>query len=136
MRHPTGLERFCHTSCQMDQSVQSVMLHAHCRSLSARWSSDYIIQLNRISKFKQPQRSLQVGDIVIIKDSDLFIRSWPLGKVTQTHPGADGLVRVATVKTQKGVYRRAIHKLVPLLEENTLPPGECSGSSPPQDISS
>ncbi len=92
--------------------------------------------VNRISKFKQPQRSLQVGDIVIIKDSDLFIRSWPLGKVTQTHPGADGLVRVATVKTQKGVYRRAIHKLVPLLEENTLPPGECSGSSPPQDISS
>ncbi len=80
-----------------------------------------------------------MGDIVLIKDSDLFIRSWPLGKVTQTHLGANGLVRVATVKTQKGVYRRAIHKLVPLLEENTLPPpppGECLGSSPQQDISS
>ena len=76
---------------------------------------------------------MSVGDIVLIKDTDLFVRSWPLARVIQTHPGDDGLVRVVTVKTEKGTYRRAIHKLVPLLEEShSLPPGGCSGPNPPQ----
>ncbi len=82
--------------------------------------------LNHFKKFHQPQRSIGVGDLVLIKDSDLFIRSWPLARVTQTHPGEDGLACVVTVKTQKGTYRRAIHKLVPLLEEShsLSPPGD------------
>ena len=83
-------------------------------------------------KCYQPQCSIAVGDIVLVKDSDLFIHSWPLARVIQTHPGDDGLVRVATVWTQKGIYRRAIHKLVPLLEQVSLSPaGRCSGFSPP-----
>ena len=83
-----------------------------------RWSNDYITILNNPKKCHYPQRSMSVGDIVLIKDSDLFVRSWPLARVIQTHPGDDGLVRVVTVKTEKGTYRRAIHKLVPLLEES------------------
>ena len=40
---------------------------------------------------------------------------WPLGRVVQTFSGKDGLVRVASVKTQKGVYKRPVHKLALLL---------------------
>ena len=90
-----------------------------------RWSNDYITILNISKKCHYPQHSMSVGDIVLIKDSDLFVQSWPLARVIQTHPGDDGLVRVVTVKTEKGTYRRAIHKhkLVPLLEEShSLPP--------------
>ena len=89
-----------------------------------RWSNDYITSLNNFKKRHLPQRSIAVGDIVLIKDSDLFIHSWPLARIIQTHPGDDGLVRVATVQTQKGIYRRAIHKLIPLLEQVSLPPRE------------
>ena len=97
-----------------------------------RWSNCYITSLNNFKKCYQPQRSIAVGDIVLIKDSDLFIHSWPSARIIQTHRGDDGLVRVATVRTQKGVYRRAIHKLVPLLEQVSLSPaGRCLGSSPP-----
>ena len=98
-----------------------------------RWSSYYITLLNSHRICHQPQRCIAVGDIVLIKDSDLFVCSWPLARVIQTQPGDDGLVRVVTVQTQKGTYRRAIHKLVPLLEEAILPPGGCSGFSPPQE---
>ena len=91
------------------------------------------MHLNSFKKCHHPQRSIAVGDIVLVKDADLFVRSWPLARVIQTHPGDDGLVRVVTVRTHKGTYRRAIHKLVPLLEEATFPPGGCSGSNPPQN---
>ena len=70
--------------------------------------------------------------MTLFKYSDLFIHSWPLARIIQIHPGDDGLVRVAIVRTQKGVHRRAIHKLIPLLEQVSLSPvGRCSGSSPP-----
>ena len=97
-----------------------------------RWSSEYLKHLNTFKKCHQPQRSVTVGDIVLIKDADLFIHSWPLARVIQTHPGEDGLVRVVTVRTQKGTYKRAIHKLVPLIENTIFPCGGCSGSLPPQ----
>ncbi len=99
-----------------------------------RWSKDYLLHLNRFNKCHQPQRSITVGDIVLVKDTDLFICSWPLARVIQTHPGDDGLVRVATVRTQKETYRRAIHKLVQLVEEATFSPGGCSGSNPPPPL--
>ena len=35
---------------------------------------------------------------------------WPLGRVTEVHPGRDGLVRTATVKTEHGAYVRPIVK--------------------------
>ena len=53
------------------------------------------------------------------------MRLWPLGGVIEVHPGEDGLVRVATVKTAQGIFRCAIHKLVPLLEESSISPGGC-----------
>ena len=97
------------------------------------WNSDYLTHLYSFNKCHQPQRCIAVGDIILLKDADLFVRSWPLARVIQTHPGDDGFFRVVTVQTQKGTYRRAIHKLVPQLEDATFPLGGCSGSNPPQN---
>ncbi|KAJ8968842.1 hypothetical protein NQ317_017895 [Molorchus minor] len=36
---------------------------------------------------------------------------WTLGRILQLHPGKDGVVRVATVKTASGVYKRPVTKL-------------------------
>ena len=78
-----------------------------------------------------------MNDIVLLKDTDPFIRTRPLGRVVEVHPGKDGLVRVATIKTARGIYRRAIHKLVTLVEDDSsfFAPG-CSGLDPPQEESS
>ena len=65
-------------------------------------------------KWHTPQRFIGVGDIVLIKDDTLFDKAWPTARVIEVHPGTDGLVRVARVKTAKGTYRRAVTRLVPL----------------------
>lgn len=40
-----------------------------------------------------------------------------MARVEAVHPGADGVVRTATVKNTKGIYKRAASKLCPLLLE-------------------
>ena len=36
---------------------------------------------------------------------------WPLARVTEVHPGRDGLVRTATVQTEKSVLNRPVQRL-------------------------
>ncbi|GFV62752.1 DUF5641 domain-containing protein [Trichonephila clavipes] len=61
----------------------------------------------------------EVGEIVIIKEDNIPPATWPLGKVIETHPGKDGVVRVVTLRTVKGRFKRPIHKLckLPLHQE-------------------
>ena len=101
------------------------------------WSKEYICTLNRFNKRKHPQKNLAKGDIVLIKDQELFKRSWPLARIEEVHPGGDNRVRVATARTNRGTYVRPITMLVPLLTDGgasstlspriaTQAPGVCS----------
>ena len=83
-----------------------------------RWSDEYLSSLRRHNKWKFPSRNLQVGDIVVLQEDNLITTKWPLAKVIQVYPGTDGLVRVATVKTSTGVYRRPVAKLALLLPQD------------------
>ena len=56
-----------------------------------------------------------MDDVVLIKDQELFVHSWPLAIITKLHTGSDGRVRAVTLRTQKGVYTRPIIKLVLLI---------------------
>ncbi|XP_063911968.1 uncharacterized protein LOC135128820 [Zophobas morio] len=77
-----------------------------------RFQREYITQLQRRNKWKtSPATSLKPGCLVLLVDEQTPPLTWPLGRVQEVHPGRDGLVRVATVKTNKGVYKRAISKL-------------------------
>ncbi len=40
---------------------------------------------------------------------------WPLAKVVQVHEGRDKLVRVVSIKTATGIYKRPITKIALLL---------------------
>lgn len=61
--------------------------------------------------------------MVLIQDDNLPPFKWRLGRVLSLHVGCDGVVRVALVKTQNGVIKRAVVKLCP------LPLGDESGNS-------
>ena len=54
--------------------------------------------LQRVTS-KQNTTELQVHDLVLIKDQEWRADKWPIGIVVRVHPGADGTVRVATVRT-------------------------------------
>ena len=80
-----------------------------------RWSSDYLSSLRKFTKWYHPSRNASVGDIVILQKDGIVPAKWPLAKVTEVHTGKDGLVRIVTVKTQNGIYKRPIHKIALLL---------------------
>ena len=44
---------------------------------------------------------------------------WPFDKVIQTHTGKDGLVRVVTIKTATGTYKRPVTKIALLLPSDS-----------------
>jgi hypothetical protein len=83
------------------------------------WSSDYLTQLQRRSKWNIPTKNIKKDDIVLVKEDNLPPGKWALGRVEKVHPGSDGYVRVTTIKTQTGTFKRPILKLSPLpLETN------------------
>ena len=80
-----------------------------------RWSSDYLSSLRKFTKWHHPSRNASIGDIIILQEDTIVPAKWPLAKVTEVHTGKDGLVRVVTVKTQNGTYKRPVHKIALLL---------------------
>ena len=85
-----------------------------------KWSNEYITTLNKYTKWPYKTRNVSVGDIVVLRDETLFPTNWPLAKVIEAHPGNDNLVRVVTVKTAKGIYKRPVTKVVVVLPTNPL----------------
>lgn len=79
-----------------------------------RWSSEFISRLQQRPKWLHPTPELKTGHLVIIKDERLPPLTWKLGRVITVHPGADGHVREATIKTADGELKRPIVKLCAL----------------------
>ncbi len=61
-------------------------------------------------KWQREVRNLRVGDVVVILDGRRK-GEWCLGRITNTFPGQDGLVRVLEVRTQFGLYTRPVTKV-------------------------
>lgn len=52
--------------------------------------------------------------MVIVEAPSRPPTEWRLGRITEVHPGSDDVVRVVSVRTQDGVYKRPVVKLVRL----------------------
>lgn len=83
-----------------------------------RWCKEYLSAINKYNKWRSPTRNVTVGDVVLLQESGLVPTKWPLGRVTEIHPGKDNLVRVVTVKTSQGCYKRPVSKVAVLLPDN------------------
>lgn len=71
-----------------------------------RWIREYLPELTRRTKWYQPVKPLEVGDLVIIID-EAKRNGWTRGKILDVKTGKDGQVRKATVLTSNGVQTRA-----------------------------
>ena len=76
-----------------------------------RWLREYLPLLQIRQKWLNPTSNLKVGDIVLIVDDNMPRNSWLMGKIVETLPGKDNLVRCAKVKTSVSTLLRPIHKL-------------------------
>ncbi|XP_076684106.1 uncharacterized protein LOC143377073 [Andrena cerasifolii] len=102
------------------QLIQQMRLH-----FWRRWSSEYIQHLLARNKWTQQHPPPRVGDLCLLRSELLSPAKWPLARVTQLHPGPDGLTRVVTIKTARTELQRPICKLVylPFVQDDsaTLP---------------
>ena len=77
-----------------------------------RWSKEYLNSLQARTKWQTMRPNLQPGDIVILRpEKHYFSCHWPLGRIIETFPGKDNLVRVVMVQTATGTYKRAVTRL-------------------------
>ena len=58
---------------------------------------------------------MYIGDVVILREDEIFPTQWPLGRIVETHEGKDGLVRIVKLTTKGGIYTRPVTKIALLL---------------------
>ncbi|XP_062713178.1 uncharacterized protein LOC134290149 [Aedes albopictus] len=88
------------------QRVQQLVGH-----FWSRWHKEYLATLQIRYRWTEALDNLAVGSIVVLKEEKIPPLKWPLGRVISVHPGSDGRVRVATVRTSNGTTQRAVSKL-------------------------
>ncbi|XP_073831675.1 uncharacterized protein [Musca autumnalis] len=82
--------------------------------LCLRWKEEYLKELTKRNKWKNPDDNVKVNDMVVVKEDNIPPNEWRLGRIVKVLPGVDQLVRVAEVKTERGLITRPVVKLVVL----------------------
>ncbi|GFW51849.1 integrase catalytic domain-containing protein [Trichonephila clavipes] len=88
------------------------------QSIWKRWRNNYLSNLQQRSKWKFEKDNVRVGDLVLIKEDNLAVNKWLMGRLIEVFPGKDNRIRVVTIQTQYGVVKRPISKIciLPLRE--------------------
>lgn len=76
-----------------------------------RWRTEYLQSLQKRRKWNSEEPNLQIGDLVLIQEDFETPLAWRRGRILHLHEGTDGLIRVVTIRTEKGEVKRPIHKL-------------------------
>lgn len=77
-----------------------------------RWSKEYISSIQQRHKWASEKSSnIAAGQLVLVQENNVPPMTWPMGRVVDVHPGKDGIVRVATVQTKNGLFKRATRRL-------------------------
>ncbi|XP_036142155.1 uncharacterized protein LOC118645385 [Monomorium pharaonis] len=80
-----------------------------------RWSKEYLNELQQRTKWLNSHAScIKPGILVLIKDDNTAPLQWSMGRIVVVHPGDNNIVRVVTVNTQNGTYKRNVRALAPL----------------------
>ncbi|KRY88657.1 hypothetical protein T4D_14443 [Trichinella pseudospiralis] len=76
-----------------------------------RWKAEYVTNLNVRQKWYNSGNAPNIGDIVLVSESNVPRRNWKLGKIVQLYPGQDGIVRTVKVQLAGGSVNRPLSKL-------------------------
>ncbi|XP_062532203.1 uncharacterized protein LOC134201451 [Bombyx mori] len=122
--------RQCRTYRTRDRFLRLEFLR---RLFWKRWMLEYITQLQARQKWRTPGTSLQLGDLVLLKEENAPPMHWKVGRITALFPGEDGVARAADVRTTTGTYRRGTRYLCPLLDPAAYSL-EATASNAPEDV--
>ncbi|XP_062537725.1 uncharacterized protein LOC134206062 [Armigeres subalbatus] len=89
-----------------------------------RWSNEYVTNLQRRGKWFKDPTMLQKGLLVILKEDNTLPKHWKMGRIEEVYPGKDGIIRVVSVRTNNGVYRRPTTQLAVLPVNEEIQPNQ------------
>lgn len=94
-----------------------------------QWRQEYLTRMQQRPKWLRKRENLEVGDMVMINEPNTPPTRWVIGRIKDVHPGSDGMVRVATIRTPDGICKRPVVKLCLLptqrAMEFTMEPQRC-----------
>ena len=93
--HIKGLQNHCKT------------VHSCAYMFSNYWRNYYLPALTIGTKRTDSKINLSKNDLFKIKLRDVPRSHWPLGKILNTYPDSDGLLRVVKIKTPNGKLIRS-----------------------------
>ncbi|GAB0089341.1 hypothetical protein DMENIID0001_038640 [Sergentomyia squamirostris] len=114
---PTQLPDPALTHLALNRLNRWQLLQRIQQDFAISWKRQYLSTLQSRSKWDKKLKNIKVGDLVLLVEDSGFGVKWPLGVVKEVCRGKDNLVRVASVKTEKGEYKRPITKIVPLYDD-------------------
>lgn len=76
-----------------------------------RWSKEYLHHLQQRTKNFKDKIEVKNGQIVLLHIDNAPPMHWPLGIITEVHPGKDGIIHVATIRAGSTTLTRPINKL-------------------------
>jgi hypothetical protein len=109
----TQLSSTDYTNAKCNSLSRWLLYQQQLQQFWQRWSNDYLHSLQPRQRWQQSSPNLQPGDLILLKDNTTPLQ-WPTGIITETHAGTDGIVRVVTLKTPKGTFKRRTFKISPL----------------------
>lgn len=96
----------------LKQSWKMAQLYAD--NFWKKWVVEYLPTLTRRTKWFQPIKPIQKGDLALIVDAKLPRNCWPRGRVIEAIQAEDGQVRRVTVQTGTGLMERPAVKVAVL----------------------
>ncbi|GBL95711.1 hypothetical protein AVEN_665-1 [Araneus ventricosus] len=70
---------------------------------------------NFVGANNELRKIFKENEIVLVKNEDNSkTLNWNLAKIIKVHAGKDNVIRVVTVKTNKGIYQRPVNKIIKL----------------------
>lgn len=93
-----------------------------------RWSKEYLAELQQRVKWTKTHNNIKIGQMMIVKDTNVPLMQWKLARITEVYPDLHGQVRVVKIITTSGQgkdmktieLKRAIHELSPLPIESDV----------------
>ncbi|XP_055602194.1 uncharacterized protein LOC129750989 isoform X1 [Uranotaenia lowii] len=76
-----------------------------------RWHLEYLASLEPRAKWCNLPVAIQEGQLVVLKDEATPPIRWPTARISKIHPGKDGVTRVVTLQTPKGLCVRLVSKI-------------------------
>ena len=87
----------------------------------SRWRKEYVHNLQERQKWTSTHPNVEVGDVVLVIDTDSPRNHWPMGRIVSAPQSGDGLVRKAEVMVASNdkPLSRPISKLILLVRNNS-----------------